>query len=675
MSPRVAWGAALVLGLGLDAAPQPPRFLQGREAHWEQAPPGFRGLVLARPGELLRVEVRGGSTPQLRWRGALGPGEGVLRLQVEGLGGLGGPMGAAGGRLQGDGGLSLVFEPLGPPLAGGQPGCFTLTWPRRSAGDGALRLAWSRTSGWVGLDVRGPGGDPDLRAQGLPLAYRDGRRGVLVEGCGLSGALEVRGAGLRTRLQPGPGGTVRALLRVGPGVGHLVLSAGRQVRRVSLRPMGEAAGKLAVLTEAPWGPGLDGALPGPATPIHADRLAELQAGRVVRVADPEAVNPDLVAALARRPVSLVATGPWPDRGPVEPTSPRALAGRPFLAQDPGTGRAMTLWSALDGRRDLEGAVLEALGRDPRGLWLLAASHQALEAWNREVASPQLEVLEGAPRTGAVLPAKLLESPTPASRPPGATGLLARVEALWALQPAGALPLQALQALWRKALLATGREEDPELQRQAQAQHLALQPAPSAGAVDVVNLLGWVRSGAVRIPAHLSLRGDQVRDPMGRRVPSRREADGSLQVWAEGVPPLGILRLRLEPGEAFGATRPLATPPEDPLEAAWPLEAIAADLSRAVPAPLFGSLSGVRLRLHALRPEGEPGLWRITLDNPGDQEGGLNLLEVHGRVLPARLEGPGSLDLRNLRVIVPPRRRTELVFRLGGAATGGPGRNT
>jgi hypothetical protein len=148
--------------------------------------------------------------------------------------------------------------------------------------------------------------------------------------------------------------------------------------------------------------------------------------------------------------------------------------------------------------------------------------------------------------------------------------LAQAQTLWALRNPAAFPVDQIAEAWRNVLLwhehtwgAADSVSQPDRQdvveqweykrafavRADQLSRAALDGAsPRTGdSVDVINTLAWARSGLVIIPADQSRAGDRVVTAANRALPSQRLLDGRLAVWIKDIPPLGSVRLRVEPG--------------------------------------------------------------------------------------------------------------------------------
>ena len=149
--------------------------------------------------------------------------------------------------------------------------------------------------------------------------------------------------------------------------------------------------------------------------------------------------------------------------------------------------------------------------------------------------------------------------------------LAQAQTLWALRNPTAFPADQMAEAWRNVLLwhehtwgAADSISRPDRKdvvdqweykrafavRADQLSRAALDAAsPRTGGdnVDVINTLAWARAGLVMLPADQSRAGDHVVATGNRALPSQRLLDGRLAVWVENVPPLGSVRLRVEPG--------------------------------------------------------------------------------------------------------------------------------
>jgi hypothetical protein len=148
--------------------------------------------------------------------------------------------------------------------------------------------------------------------------------------------------------------------------------------------------------------------------------------------------------------------------------------------------------------------------------------------------------------------------------------LAQAQTLWALRNPSAVPADQIADGWRNVLLwhehtwgAADSISQPDRQdvvdqweykrafavRADELSRAALDGASPTGgdSIDVVNTLTWVRAGLVMLPADHSRAGDLVVSAGNRALPSQRLLDGRLAVWVENIPPLGSVRLRVEPG--------------------------------------------------------------------------------------------------------------------------------
>ncbi len=82
------------------------------------------------------------------------------------------------------------------------------------------------------------------------------------------------------------------------------------------------------------------------------------------------------------------------------------------------------------------------------------------------------------------------------------------------------------------------------------------PEQQGAELDIVNTHSWPRTDIVILPKELARAGSRVKDGMGRPVPSQPLSTGELAVVAKDVPPMGSLRLILEPGMPHPVTGPL-----------------------------------------------------------------------------------------------------------------------
>lgn len=165
--------------------------------------------------------------------------------------------------------------------------------------------------------------------------------------------------------------------------------------------------------------------------------------------------------------------------------------------------------------------------------------------------------------------------------------LTQAEGVMAMSRAARFPSAAFGEAWRDVLLysehtwgADVSVSDPESQktreqweikqgyaRKADAESRVLlgqalealggmgEPRPAS--VDVVNPLGWARSGSVTLGPRESAGRDRVVDARGHAVPSQRLASGELVFEAGEVPPLGVRRFTLEPGAPGVSGRAMA----------------------------------------------------------------------------------------------------------------------
>lgn len=218
----------------------------------------------------------------------------------------------------------------------------------------------------------------------------------------------------------------------------------------------------------------------------------------------------------------------------------------------------------------------------------ASLPDAVKAWNEQFASPRLVIStadamfeEFERRYGSALPVRsgdmtpywedgAISSAAEEAMARAAARRLAQAEALWALRSPRAFPASRVSEAWRHVILwhehtwgaadSVSQPDRPDVVAQweykrafaVEADRLstallrAVAPEPGAE-IEVVNTLAWPRSGLVDIPAAQSTAGSRVRVRGGSVLPSQRMADGRLAAWVEDVPPLGSIRLVVEPG--------------------------------------------------------------------------------------------------------------------------------
>ena len=71
------------------------------------------------------------------------------------------------------------------------------------------------------------------------------------------------------------------------------------------------------------------------------------------------------------------------------------------------------------------------------------------------------------------------------------------------------------------------------------------------AIDVVNTNSWEISDIVLLPEELSFAGDRIQDEQNQPVPSQRLSTGELAFMATRIPPFGVKRYTVLPGQALG----------------------------------------------------------------------------------------------------------------------------
>ena len=204
---------------------------------------------------------------------------------------------------------------------------------------------------------------------------------------------------------------------------------------------------------------------------------------------------------------------------------------------------------------------------------------AVKAWNETFATPRLVIntaeamfAEFERKEGAGLPVRTgdmtpywedgaISSAAEEIMTRAAARRLAQADALWAMRNPAAYPAAQAADAWRNVIMwhehtwgAADSISQPDradvvaqwdykrafaVNADAMSKALLAGAAPPPGAaVDVVNTLGWPRSGLVMLSAEQSKAGDRVRTGDGRTLASQRLSDGRLAVWVEAVPALG-----------------------------------------------------------------------------------------------------------------------------------------
>jgi hypothetical protein len=212
----------------------------------------------------------------------------------------------------------------------------------------------------------------------------------------------------------------------------------------------------------------------------------------------------------------------------------------------------------------------------------------VKRWNEQFETPRLVIntaealfAEFEKRHGAALPVKsgdmtpywedgAISTAAEEALTRASARRLAQAQTLWALRSPAAFPAGQIAEAWRNVLLwhehtwgAADSISQPDRRdvvdqweykrafavRADALSRAALDGASPAGgdSIDVINTLAWARAGLVILPADLSRSGDLVVAPGLRAMPSQRLSDGRLAVWIENIPPLGSVRLRVEPG--------------------------------------------------------------------------------------------------------------------------------
>ena len=226
---------------------------------------------------------------------------------------------------------------------------------------------------------------------------------------------------------------------------------------------------------------------------------------------------------------------------------------------------------------------------------------AVKAWNEMFATPRLTIstaeamfAEFERKHGAGLPVRTgdmtpywedgaISSAAEEIMTRAAARRLAQADALWAMRNPAAYPAAQAADAWRNVILwhehtwgAADSISQPDradvvgqwtykrafavnADAMSKALLAGVVPAPGAGSapgIDIVNTLGWSRSGLVMLSAEQSEAGDRVRTGDGRTLASQRLNDGRLAVWVDAVPALGATRLRMEQGRAQAPKDPI-----------------------------------------------------------------------------------------------------------------------
>jgi alpha-mannosidase len=214
--------------------------------------------------------------------------------------------------------------------------------------------------------------------------------------------------------------------------------------------------------------------------------------------------------------------------------------------------------------------------------------EAVKTWNETFATPRLAIntadamfAEFERRHGAGLPVYsgdmtpywedgAISSAAEEIMARAAARRLTQADALWAMRNPAAYPAAQAADAWRNLILwhehtwgAADSISHPDradvvgqwqykrafaVNADAMSRTLMAGAAPAAGPeIEIVNTLGWPRSGLVMLPAEQSRAGDRVRTREGQTLASQRLRDGRLAVWVDAVPALASTRLRVEPG--------------------------------------------------------------------------------------------------------------------------------
>jgi len=223
---------------------------------------------------------------------------------------------------------------------------------------------------------------------------------------------------------------------------------------------------------------------------------------------------------------------------------------------------------------------------------------AVKAWNETFATPRLVIstaeamfAEFERRYGAELPTRAgdmtpywedgaISSAAEEISTRAAARRLAQADALWAMTAPANYPAAQVADAWRNVLLwhehtwgAADSISQPDradvvaqweykrafaVNAEAMSRQILAAAAPRPGPeIEIVNTLGWVRSGLVFLPKAQSSIGDLVRGADGKVLPSQRLSDGRLAIWIDGVPAFGSKRLRLTPGRGEAPKKPIA----------------------------------------------------------------------------------------------------------------------